>query len=233
VLTLLAILGGYWLNKKQNFGWLEIAWLAGMIGFLTLGRARMFFWYIVPIYPTYLLFAMAAFPLLFERIKLLREHPAAGRAVVIVGLMVALAVGLYRPVRFFEHLQQTQLQAHRETGVYLSAVVKPDELVSAEDIGYMGFFSKRRIMDRDGLVSPEVIPYNERGDFLGAVMDFHPDWVVVLEDGPISGFVHDSTFQAAYVSDTIMRSSRLSYRIYRQRPKSAAEPEVSLDNAGE
>ena len=36
---------------------------------------------------------------------------------------------------------------------------RPDDLIAAHDIGAMGYFGQRRILDLAGLVSPEVIPF--------------------------------------------------------------------------
>ncbi|MEA1981757.1 MAG: hypothetical protein U9N54_12410, partial [candidate division Zixibacteria bacterium] len=68
-----SIFGAVWLNKKQNFGWLEIFWIVGVILFYTFSKTHLFFWYVAPIYPLYLLFFSGAFVSLFDRFKFLQH----------------------------------------------------------------------------------------------------------------------------------------------------------------
>lgn len=42
---------------------------------------------------------------------------------------------------------------------WISGNTEPNALIAAHDIGALGFFGERRILDLAGLVSPEVIPY--------------------------------------------------------------------------
>jgi hypothetical protein len=213
----LALIGGYWLNKKQNFGGLEIIWLVGTIVFYIVARARLFFWYVVPIYPIYLLFAMAAFPFVFDRLSWLQRKEGAVRAGLVAGLTLLLAVGCYRPLSYYREWQDIQDRCHKSVGLYLSGRAGPDELVAAEDIGYIGFYSKKRILDRDGLVSPEVIPYNRNGWYLQVITDHQPEWVVAARPSPMSGFITDSLFLSMYVEDTSFGEGEPVYFVYCRR----------------
>jgi hypothetical protein len=42
---------------------------------------------------------------------------------------------------------------------WLAANTQPDDLIAAHDIGALGYFAPRRLLDLAGLVSPEVIPF--------------------------------------------------------------------------
>jgi hypothetical protein len=46
-----------------------------------------------------------------------------------------------------------------ETAHWVAANTLPDELVAAHDIGALGYFGERRLLDLAGLISPEVIPF--------------------------------------------------------------------------
>jgi hypothetical protein len=45
------------------------------------------------------------------------------------------------------------------TARWISAETAPDALIAAHDIGALGYFGGRRILDLAGLISPEVIPF--------------------------------------------------------------------------
>ena len=216
IMSAMALVGGYWLNKKQNHGWLEIIWLGGLVLFYSLGKARMFFWYAGPLYPLYFLFATASICLLVERVDWFRARRTMS-SLLFGGLMsVVLMYGCFKPINYFSGLQKAQLAAHYEVGIYLSTIVEPDEVVAAEDIGYMGFYSKRLILDRDGLVSPEVIPYNVRGDYFGLIKDKQPAWVVALVSSPTSQFISSESFLADYQRMRSFDSDKFVYDVFRR-----------------
>ncbi|HUV30676.1 MAG TPA: hypothetical protein VMY05_06290 [Acidobacteriota bacterium] len=222
LLTAAAVVGGWWLHRKQYFGRLEIVWMVSLILFFTLSPTRIFFWYIPPIYPVYLLFAAAALPWLLDRIASagvdlsIRRQRAIGIAVT-GALALLLAAGNIRPVARYREYQQGLESVHRQIGYYLYTHAEPDDLVAAEDIGYLGYYSKRRILDRDGLISPEVIPYNRQGAYGTAILDFAPDWLVAARSSPISGFLGDSVFLEQYRPETGFSALTWDYTVYSRR----------------
>ena len=81
-----------------------------------------------------------------------------------------------------------------ETSKWIATNTPPDSLIAAHDIGALGFFGKRPILDLAGLVSPEVIPLMRNENLLetyihekGAsfLMTF-PDWYPELVQGKVS-----------------------------------------------
>jgi hypothetical protein len=222
VVMLAAIAGAWWLNKKQNYGKLVIVWLLAMICFFTFSRTRLFFWYVGPLYPVYLLLASAALPMLLSRVSesttaWLKDRSATVTAVVCVVLGLILLAGSYRPVTYYRQYQKALSAMHQQIGFYLFAHSYPQALVAAEDIGYMGYYSERRILDRDGLVSPQVHSYNRRGAYRDAVLDNAPDYVVTAKSSPISGFVSDSVFLRQYEMEAEFGSGEWSYVLYSRR----------------
>jgi hypothetical protein len=45
------------------------------------------------------------------------------------------------------------------TARWVARNISPDSLVAAHDIGALGYFGERRLLDLAGLISPEVIPF--------------------------------------------------------------------------
>ena len=217
VTTLAVIIGVWWLHKKQNFGYLELFWMVTMIVFYTFNSSHIFFWYIASIYPIYLLFAAAAVVFAAERFAASAERDKLWRMIVIPLAVIALLFGCWKPVNYYKDWQRAQEATHRTIGVFLSAAAMPGDMVAAEDIGYMGYYSRLRVLDRDGLVSPETIPYNSSGDYYGLIRDFRPDWVVASTDSPISAFVADSAFIADYRTRISCTYKDSEYRLYQRR----------------
>ncbi|MBD3257445.1 hypothetical protein GF377_03350 [candidate division GN15 bacterium] len=218
VTTLAVVMGAYWLWGKQYFGRLELIWLVGMIVFYTVSSSRVFFWYIAPIYPLYLMFACAAVVFAFDRLNLALERELLWRNAIMVLAAAGLLVGCYKPLLYYREFQQAQVDMHKAVGLYLSRHAGLDDLVAAEDIGYMGYYSERRILDRDGLVSPEAIPYTRSGNYIGLILDYDPAWVVASPNTPLSGFVDNPRFLSEYRLAKTFAHDELEYRVYEREP---------------
>ncbi len=199
IFSLAFIAGAYWLNRKQNMGWLEILWICALITFLTFSRTHLFFWYMVPMYPLYLLFASASLPLLVERFS--RRGGRVSVVPMLSGaiLIILLIVAVIPQAKYYRDFQNQMENIHKKLGLYLYAHAdREKDSAALEDIGYSGYFSTLRVIDRDGLVSPQVVPYNRAGDYMGAVLSSKPMWVGAAIGSPLSEFITDSAFFEAY-----------------------------------
>ncbi|MBN9388370.1 MAG: hypothetical protein J0I20_09990 [Chloroflexi bacterium] len=79
---------------------------------------------------------------------------------------------------------------YEQAAIFLRPYLKKDDLIAAPEIGELGYFTKARIMDTVGLVSPEVlkfypVPVSEQ--FAGntiptnLIIEYQPDYVVGVD----------------------------------------------------
>ena len=216
LLTSAAVIGGYWLNRKQNYGWLEIGWMLGMIGFFTFSRTHLFAWYIVPIYPIYLLFACAVIVHVCDRVTMIQQNPIYTTRIVALLMIFALGMGNYNQASYLRGFQDYMEKVNKQVGLYL--YVEGDRIrdrAAVEDIGYIGYYSEMRILDRDGLVSPEAPMYNRAGRYLDLVLDEKPRWVGGAVGSPISPFMNDSLFLEHYQLEKVFELNGVAkYNLY-------------------
>jgi hypothetical protein len=217
-MLLAAFVGGWWLNRKQLFGTLEAVWLAAMVLFFTFSRTRMFFWYVAPLSPILILFSSASVLWICDRWRMLRDRLTSVGAAVAVMIVVASLMGLQRQVTHFRAQAMYDRDVLEPVAFYLKEQVDPRfQLVAAEDIGHIGYYSDCRILDRDGLVSPEAVEYNRDGGYLDLILDFRPDWVGVTVGSPISGFVDNPEFTENYVLERFFpQTTTPYYHLYRR-----------------
>jgi hypothetical protein len=217
IVTLAAGVGGYWLYMKQYFGRVEIAWLVATVAFFTFGRTHLFFWYPAPLYPVLLLLATAAVPCLITPLNLSVSRRELTSLSFTLLVAVALAIGLIRPLAHYTEEQEYNEQVLQPAGVYLATHIDRElDLVAAEDIGQIGFFSGCRLLDRDGLVSPAAVSYNREARYLDLILDTRPSWVGVTIESPISDFVNDSAFVQRYKVVQVFRHRKIEkYALYR------------------
>jgi len=223
VMLAAAIVGGRWLYKKQYFGGTAIIWMLGTVAFYLLSHTHIFFWYMAPVYPIYILFCAAVIPFIFDKINCPARKCVTFASMVSVVIVIILLAGNYLPVKNHLETQKALDSVHRQIGYYFYAQTGVADIIAAEDIGYIGYYSKRTILDRDGLVSPEAVPYNRDGRYLELILDKKPDWVSLSHGSPISGFVDDSLFIDNYDLKKSFTFDRLKYSVYSRVRKDETE----------
>lgn len=120
--------------------------------------------YLLPLLPLLVLYAWWA----LEHFRLSNDT-GWRRAVLAAALGASLGVNLavYR-VQVLEHTREFTLGMHRSLipwGEWLAANTPADALVAAPDIGAIGYYSDRRVLDLGGLVSPRIVPLMQRMDY--------------------------------------------------------------------
>lgn len=101
-------------------------------------------------------------------------RPAVAALGVFLCCSLAIAADGWRRA---EHAERTVREA---VGVWLRENTPEDARIAMEPIGYIGYYSGRRILDEVGLVSPEMVPLNRRGGgwFSDMLDELHPDYIV-------------------------------------------------------
>jgi arabinofuranosyltransferase len=121
-----------------------------------------------------------AVPLLAAGMSRLLRRPVIAAVVLGVATVITAArtvegVGAYTGA--VKTIQQLQVLAGR----WIAANLPANAVVAVNDVGAIAYFGNRRILDLEGLVSPEVLPYRrftDRG--LRTVTDFRPDYIVIF-----------------------------------------------------
>ncbi len=192
----------------------ETSWLALMLAFFMLSGTHIFFWYFVPVYPVFLFLVFVSVRKIVESIAVLRTPSYLAGLVTGIATTAVLTFALALSADSYALEQNWMEHLHKNVGLYLAEHVSAGEVVAAEDIGYMGYYSRSTILDRDGLVSPEAIPYNRSGDYLQLIRDLRPDWVVANSKSPISQFIYDIDFDELYELRERFRARPFEYRVY-------------------
>jgi hypothetical protein len=95
-------------------------------------------------------------------------------------LTVHAGFWLSRSTQRARRLQKVEDRTRREIGLWLARNTPTWATVCTEPIGYIGYYSERRILDEVGLVSPQLIPLIRAGDgWFGRILQtYRPDYVV-------------------------------------------------------
>ena len=152
-------------------------------------------------------------PTVYFRIRRQMVAPAFQVAGVVVVTVIVLLMS-YAEMQQLRIEQQQQESLNREVGSWVALNSAPDAVFAVKDIGYAGYYSDRKILDLAGLVSPECIPYRAKGDFLGPIYKFQPDYFAFSRGQIVHLGLEKSALMKQYRDVRTVISGSGSYTIY-------------------
>lgn len=184
VIPVLAVMGGVYLLVCPRDRWAcLVIWLAGyMAGYSILA---------VPFYQWY------AFPVLFLGLVLAGLGVEAGRAILweqtragsrmrwagfLLGsglLLVAMGVSVFRLTQAMTAPIPLVQRLYVQAGNWLNKETPPNASVGFFEIGFLGYYAERRMVDPVGLVNADVPEQVAKGDFTWAFKRYQPDYILL------------------------------------------------------
>ncbi len=113
--------------------------------------------YVIPVLAPFFLFGIGGTLRLVTRRRLSLVSRALARSLAITALALFVIFWAYGAVIFGRDVQMIQSDMV-VASKWLAANVSTDQLLAVHDIGAVGYFAPRPILDLAGLVSPEIIP---------------------------------------------------------------------------
>jgi hypothetical protein len=171
---ILAVLGTRFIWKERKPLLPVALWTWGYALSYTLAAGPMHPWYYAPFYVGYLVIAYHGILFVVHKYPRFAVQPSIG-IFILFTISIILLVSYYRATEI--RRQQIQMNAtNRAVGDWVRMNTPEDAVLAAKDIGYIGYYSKRKILDLAGLVSPECIPYRAKADFVGPIRKFRPNY---------------------------------------------------------
>jgi len=169
----------YWMFGAQDkFGrMLSLAFCA--VCFYFLFMKRVFPWYFPPLAMfTLIIFVRGIFTLFGGTYRPL--------PIVILSLILCAMVYIFFFNAAYMRIEQKEVEEgnRKQIGLWLRENVRVDNTVYLEPLGYIGYFSRARMMDYPGLVSERVaqlLSQDKALDFYTLIPKLEPDWVVLRD----------------------------------------------------
>ncbi len=97
-------------------------------------------------------------------------------------------------------LPETKADVYARAGRWLRDQTPPGALVAVTEVGVMGYYSQRPMVDFLGLLEPDVAQALARGDLHWALLHYQPDYLALTAISPLYAYDlrADTWFQAAY-----------------------------------
>ncbi|MEJ2749777.1 MAG: hypothetical protein P8183_17995, partial [Anaerolineae bacterium] len=182
-------------QKKHLFHLLPLLWAGGHVALyawrlpVTYQHGR----YLLAALPIWVLYGLAGWFWLINRIR-------NGRAAFMIRQVAWLTFGiLLLFFLLFGSQSYAQDVAFIEgemvaTAHWLAANTRPDDLIAAHDIGAIGYFGQRPLLDLAGLVTPEIIPYLDDEAEIGRyIRENRADYLVTAPGWPYEEVVDGGT----------------------------------------
>ena len=197
ILTIFFLIG-IWGSKPNRCHRIISAYFLFSLLLMATSHIHLFPWYYVPLLPFYYIVASKGIELIIvelEKIsskwrikmgnKLEKNENRQFMSIpsflniLIVIIIVLSMVSIHRLYKNLKINSESLQACHKAIGEWLKENTDEDSVVCVGDIGYIGYYSERKILDFMGLVSPEVLPFWEKGEPEKIVNEFKPDYFVV------------------------------------------------------
>ena len=200
--AILAVTGlafSFWLGRRY---WLLWVWtVLYFAGYSLLGVSR-YFWYYAPLVPGFV--SAVGVGVAAIRAWVISFRPPGSKAGnLLAGLiLLILFLGQSRSVRQQATTADLRFPVYRSLGEWLAHNTPPDSYVGALEIGIIGYYANRPVVDFAGLVQPDVGPQLQgsnsyEGAAEWAIQRYHPDYLVLhdnlfpdLESGYVARYCH-------------------------------------------
>jgi arabinofuranosyltransferase len=101
-------------------------------------------------------------------------------------------------------------KCYENIGKWLKNNTPIDATVAVEDMGIMGYYSKRKIIDLSGLATPEVVKHYAQGDLFWGITHYQPDYLVIHDNKHIA--ICTTAFDANPIHDSYHQITTFSFQ---------------------
>lgn len=179
--------------------WLPLVWVGLLVAVYAVRLPVVYHHgrYLMPLLPVLIIYGWAGTTRILRGLGRLRLRKLA--ATIPVVMVLATIILWINGARLYawdvKYINDEQVRV----GLWLANNTPPGALVATHDIGAIGYFSQRKLVDTAGLITPEVIPFvRDQKRILALVQEkkvnyfaMLPDWYPRLVDSPELRLVYE------------------------------------------
>jgi hypothetical protein len=170
-----------------RFWMLPLTWVALYLIGYNLLNVPFYHWYAVPAVFGLVILAAAGVAGVVEVVArvMRRVVNSAWAAWLVPGLGIAcllfLSTGIVAQLRYEQQLASAPnigRLMYEKAGRWLADHTAPDATVGYFEIGYIGYYGQRRMIDPLGLINPDAAPHIARREFTWAYEHYRPEYII-------------------------------------------------------
>jgi hypothetical protein len=198
-------------SRAQRWAWPIVAWGAlQTVGYAALGVAP-YRWYYIPILPALYVLMGIGIVAIASRVRArARSFPTVGLTLIMLATQARSIWEIHRATDEavarsdligIDALPDTNGPVYQRVGNWLLDHTPADASVGVMEIGVIGYYSERRMIDLLGLLQPEVAAAIGRRDIFWSIPHLLPDYLVLTSVNPLYNYalLADDWFWATYV----------------------------------
>jgi hypothetical protein len=195
----LALIGAV-ASRRTTLFWVGTLFLLLLTAFYVAFSLPSYHWYYAPYYMLGLFWAGVGAVWLWKQARRVQTPLVRGATSTVVVAFVTLLLAQGATGALETVGRSKASHPYRQIGEWLAEYTKPDARVAAMEIGFMGWYSNRTLIDIVGLVTPENARFLAEGRFDAWLEHHDPDYIVT----------HDPPWRLERAAKAAVRSG--SYR---------------------
>ncbi len=196
-----------------------LAWTAAFTVAYALLRVPFYHWYAAPAALGLCILGGAGLARAIEWLVSAVSRPDAARwpvpAVAVIAAALAISLPPLAALPRTSRLNDT-VRLYIEAGHWLATQTRPRSRVGYYEIGYIGFYGGRPMVDSLGLIDPSVAPAVRVHDFGRAFREARPDYILEKSGAGLNTFLAEPWFAEEYRLETELRVGGEGLRIHRR-----------------
>lgn len=183
--SMFSLLGLIYLIRSRHPALLIVSWNVIYFCAYTIIRVSRYYWYYAPLVPGFIVLVGGGFQALWDfSISLRGELTRNIFRISLIGALVFCFVGQSLLLHKSSKSTDRRIPIYRQVGLWLKAYTPADAKVGALEVGVIGFYSQRFMIDFAGLVEPDVAAYMTKSTTYEdtaryAIAQYQPDYVVL------------------------------------------------------
>lgn len=215
------LLGVVLMAKKLKAFMLFAAWVLLYVSGYQLLGVTAYWWYQLPVlFVMNLLSGLGMiylFTILASRVKSFRLAAAAS-GMLLIYLLYVLFVPTIKTI--YTYPGDPRGPSYRALAKWVNENTNQDDSISFLEIGYLGFYTDRKIIDLAGLVTPDISPHIAESDYAWGFWHYLPNYYIYLptQAGMTGSIISDARFSTSYLGVSNIKGPRESvFYIYKRR----------------
>ena len=184
MIPVLAAIGGIACLVHPRARWVcLVVWLIGYMAGYSVLAVPFYAWYAFPVLFLGLLLAglgvQACYELWMESTKDRSRMRRGGLLLGGLALLIVAGTGVFRLSQSMAEPASPVRRLYTKAGEWLKKETPKKASVGFFEIGFVGYYSQRRMVDPVGLVNADVSAYVAKGDFTWAFKRYEPDYILL------------------------------------------------------
>jgi hypothetical protein len=198
-----------------------LAWTALFTGSYALLRVPFYHWYAAPAALGLCILAGAGLTWAIDGVlRLVAGRVVAARPVVAVAAAIVAAIAIsWPPLAALPRSSRLNdnVRLYIDAGRWLANNTRPQSRVGYYEIGYIGFYGGRPMIDALGLIDPSIAPAVRVHDFGRAFRTARPDYILEKPGAGLNTFLAEPWFAEEYRVEAELHVGREALRVHRRR----------------